>query len=72
MLLVEVGGDVARRVYCGPYVGQVAGGGLLHLYLDIAVGGVYIVKLLDPAGPRVGFLFGVQVFVEVHNPAFPA
>ncbi len=68
-LLVEVYIGVGAGVYQradGPQVGR---GGLLHLYLYGAVGGVHIVELLDARGAGVGLHHRVEVFVQVEQAA---
>ena len=63
---------MVARVYPGPDGFQVGGGGLLHLYLHVAVGRVHVVKLLHAAGPRVLFHLGVEVLVQVQQLALAA
>ena len=54
LLLVEVDVAIERRVDLGTDGSQVGRGGLLHLYLYVAVGRVHIVELLDAGGSGVG------------------
>ena len=42
-------------------------GGMFHLDLYVAVGGIHIVELFLTRGPQVGLFFRVQAFVDVED-----
>ena len=67
VLLVKVGLGVICSVNQRPHGLKMGSNGTLHLYLHLAVGRVYIVKLLHAACPCVAFLFRIKIFIYMEH-----
>ena len=65
VLFVEIWSAIERRVYLGSDGSQMGSGGMLHLYLYLAVAGIHVVELLDTRSPQVSLLLGIECLVEV-------
>ena len=67
LLLVEVRPTIIRRIDLGTDLLQMGCGGILHLYLHLAIAGIHIVELLHARGPCVGLLFGIELLVDMED-----
>ena len=69
VLLLEVRFEEVGSIYRGFDGFQMRCCGAFHLYLHLSIARIDIVKLLLAALSRVFFLFGVEVFIEMHDRA---
>ena len=67
LLLAEVGLAIEAGIYQGSHLVEMLGAGTLHLYLNLTVSRVHIVKLLFSALAVVQFVLGIEELIEMED-----
>ena len=72
LLLIEVNVLILSCIDQCTNLSEMGRTGLFHLHLDLAIGRIHVVELLFTRNTEVGFLFGVEILVEVEQSSLTA